>query len=214
MIIRRMVCNPLQENCYVVSDDSSECVIIDCGAFFPEEHDALRRYIRQEALRPVHLLATHGHLDHLFGNQMVYEEYGLRVEICAEDRFLIDDLPGQASSMFGMRIPERQPGVSRWLADGDSIAFGSHRLRVIQTPGHTPGSALFYCEEEQVVFTGDTLFRRSIGRTDLEGGSWPRMAESLRTRVAVLPGDTVVMSGHGPQTTIGEELTHNPYLRG
>lgn len=198
----------------MVSDDTKECVIIDCGTFYQDEQDALCQYIREEGLKPVHLLATHGHLDHNFGNAMVFAEYGLQVEICSEDQYLIEDLPGQASNLFGMTIDEEQPSVGRWLKDGDTITFGHHTLKVIQTPGHTPGGALFYCEEEHTLFTGDTLFRMSIGRTDFEGGSWQQMEQSLKTRVATLPKETIVLSGHGPQSTIADELTYNPYLRG
>ena len=214
MDIKRLMCNPLQENCYVVSDDTKECVIIDCGAFYQEEQEALCQYIGDNQLKPVHLIATHGHLDHNFGNAMIYKEYGLKVEICGEDQYLIEDLPGQASSLFGMRISEEQPPVGRWLKEGDTIRFGTHRLQVIQTPGHTPGGMLLYCAEEHTIFTGDTLFRMSIGRTDFEGGSWAQMEQSLRTKVATLPKETIVLSGHGPQSTLEEELRYNPYLRG
>lgn len=212
--IKRLTCNPLQENCYVLSDTTRECVIIDCGTYFPEEQEALCQYIRDHRLIPTRLVATHGHLDHNFGNAFIYKEYGLSVEVCTEDQYLIEDLPGQAANLFGMHINDEQPPVGRWLSDGDTIPFGTHRLQVIHTPGHTPGSALLRLAGEQVVFTGDTLFRMSIGRTDLAGGSWSLMEQSLRTRVATLPPDTIVLSGHGPQSTIGEELLYNPYLNG
>ena len=207
------MCNPLQENCYVVSDDSGECVIIDCGTLYEVEHDALEKYISDLLLKPVHLLATHGHLDHNFGNAAVYERYGLKVEICAEDAELVEHLPEQASQLFGITISEEQPPVGRLLADGDTITFGTHRLQVVRTPGHSHGSCLFYCAEEHIVFTGDTLFRMSIGRTDFAEGSWTEMEHSLQHVIALLPPKTVVYSGHGPQTTIGDELLYNPYLR-
>ena len=211
--IKRFTCNPLEENCYVVSDDTQECVIIDCGAFYQEENDAIINYIRKENLSPVHLIATHGHLDHNFGNSTIFNEFGLKVEVCSEDDYLIEDLPKQATDLFGIDINQDQPEVGRWLKDGDTITFGSHTLKVVQTPGHTPGSALIYCEEEHTCFTGDTLFRMSIGRTDFDGGSWEQMEQSLSNVVANLPKETIVLSGHGPQSTIEEELRYNPYLR-
>ena len=211
--IKRFTCNPLEENCYVVSDDTQECVIIDCGAFYQEENDAIINYIRKENLSPVHLIATHGHLDHNFGNSTIFNEFGLKVEVCSEDGYLIEDLPKQATDLFGIDINQDQPEVGRWLKDGDTITFGSHTLKVVQTPGHTPGSALIYCEEEHTCFTGDTLFRMSIGRTDFDGGSWEQMEQSLSNVVANLPKETIVLSGHGPQSTIEEELRYNPYLR-
>ena len=212
--IKRIMCNPLQENCYVISDESKECVIIDCGVYYQDEKDALIAYIRDKQLTPTHLIATHGHLDHNFGNAFIYKEYGLKVEVCSEDEYLISDLGKQASSLFGMQLEETQPEVGRWLKDGDTITFGHHELRVIQTPGHTPGSALLYCEAEKTAFTGDTLFRMSIGRTDFDGGSWQQMENSLRNVVSKLPKETIVLSGHGPQSTIADELTYNPYMRG
>ncbi len=211
--IKRFTCNPLEENCYVVSDDTQECVIIDCGAFYQEENNAIINYIRKGNLNPVHLIATHGHLDHNFGNSTIFNEFGLKVEVCSEDGYLIEDLPKQATDLFGIDINHDQPEVGRWLKDGDTITFGTHTLKVLQTPGHTPGSALIYCEEEHTCFTGDTLFRMSIGRTDFDGGSWEQMEQSLSNVVANLPKETIVLSGHGPQSTIEEELKYNPYLR-
>ena len=211
--IKCLMCNPLQENCYVVSDDSRECVIIDCGAYYEEEMDALDSYIRKEQLKPVHLLATHGHLDHNFGNAHVAAAYGLHVEICVEDQDLVEHLPQQASSLFDMQISEQQPPVGRLLHDGDTVTFGNHTLQVLHTPGHSHGSCLFYCAEEHTAFTGDTLFRMSIGRTDFPEGSWQEMEHSLHDVVARLPKETTVLPGHGPQSTVADELTYNPYLR-
>ena len=211
--VKRLMCNPLQENCYVVSDDTRECVIIDCGAYYDEEFSALDTYIHEQQLTPVHLLATHGHLDHNFGNAYVYRQYGLKVEICAGDQQLVEHLPQQASALLGLQITEEQPPVGRLLNDGDNITFGHHTLKVLCTPGHSHGSCLFYCAEERTAFTGDTLFRMSIGRTDFAEGSWSEMEASLRNVVAALPPETVILSGHGPQTTIADELQYNPYLR-
>ena len=211
--IQRFEVNPLQENCYVVSDDSRECVIIDCGAYYDEESIAIDNYLRKQQLKPVHLLATHGHLDHNFGNAHLFRQYGLKVEICAGDQQLVERLPQQAAALFGMEISDDQPPVGRLLNDGDSITFGQHTLQVIATPGHSHGSCLFYCKEEGVVFSGDTLFRMSIGRTDFPEGSWQQMEQSLAKIAGTLPKDTVVYPGHGPQTTIADELQYNPYLR-
>lgn len=213
MNIQRFEVNPLQENCYVVSDDSRECVIIDCGAYYDEESIAIDNYLRKQQLKPVHLLATHGHLDHNFGNAHLFRQYDLKVEICAGDQQLVERLPQQAAALFGMEISDDQPPVGRLLNDGDTITFGQHTLQVIQTPGHSHGSCLFYCKEEGVVFSGDTLFRMSIGRTDFPEGSWQQMEQSLAKIAGTLPKDTVVYPGHGPQTTIVDELQYNPYLR-
>ena len=211
--IKTFSCNQLQENTYVVSDDTRECVIIDCGAYYDEEKEALASYIAQNDLKPVHLIATHGHLDHNFGNAFVFKKYGLQVEICAEDQNLVEHLREHAATLFGMDIKEEQPPVGRLLKHGDSITFGNHTLKVLQTPGHSHGSALFYCEEEHTVFTGDTLFRMSIGRTDFPESSWAEMEQSLKAVVKQLPKETIVLSGHGPQSTIADELQFNLYLK-
>lgn len=211
--VYRFEVNPLQENCYVVSDDSRECVIIDCGAYYDEESIAIDNYLREKQLKPVHLLATHGHLDHNFGNAHLFKQYGLKVEVCAEDQQMVEHLPQQAASLFGMEISDNQPPVGTLLSDGDIISFGQHQLLVLLTPGHSHGSCLFYCKEEGVVFSGDTLFRMSIGRTDFPEGSWQQMEQSLAKIAATLPKETVVYPGHGPQTTIIDELQYNPYLR-
>ena len=197
----------------MVSDESRECVIIDCGAYYEAERDAIGSYISGHGLRPVHLLATHGHLDHNFGNAAVYRLYGLRVEVCGEDQELVEHLEEQARSILGIPFSEEQVMAGRLLGEGDYAGFGSHTLQVLKTPGHSHGSCLFYCAEEHLVFTGDTLFRMSIGRTDFAEGSWKEMERSLEQVVRRLPEDTTVLPGHGPQSTIADELRYNPYLR-
>ena len=211
--IQRFICNPLQENCYVVSDDTKECVIIDCGTYYDEENAALDSYIRDNQLKPVHLLATHGHLDHNFGDVRLFHAYSLKVEICAEDQDMVEHLPEQAKTLFGMDISDERPQTGRLLKDGDTVTFGSHTLHVFRTPGHSHGSCLFYCKEENIAFTGDTLFRMSIGRTDFAEGSWADMDQSLHRIARELPAVTKLLPGHGPETTMADELKYSPYLR-
>lgn len=209
--IKRFVCNMLQENCYVASDDSKECVIIDCGAFYEEERKAIVEYIRGNQLVPRHLLVTHGHLDHNFGNDTVYREFGLKPEVAAKDEKLMGHLKEQADGFYGLKLDYEFPPIGRLLDGKDVITFGSHGFTVIETPGHSRGSVCFYCAEENVLFSGDTLFHRSIGRTDFSGGSMMQIIQSLR-HLAQLPDETVVFPGHNVQTSIGDELAHNPYM--
>ena len=211
MKIESLVCNMLQENCYVVSDETKECVIIDCGAFYEEERRALVEYIRNNDLKPVHLLATHGHLDHNFGNDTIFKEFGLKPEIAQADEAWITNCKEQAMKLYGMTLNMEMPEVGHFLSDKEKIQFGNHTLEVMETPGHSPGSVVFYCEEENVLFTGDTLFQMTIGRTDLEGGSMMQIIQSLRI-IAQLPDNTKVYPGHGYTTTIGYELSRNPYM--
>lgn len=211
--IQRFVCNMFAVNSYVVSDETKECLFVDCGAFYPEERAAIRRYVQEEQLKPVALICTHGHLDHVLGNSFLYEEYGLKAQVHAEDEYLISNIPEQARSMVGMNYQERIAPIGAYLHSTDKIRFGSHQLEIIHTPGHTPGCVVYYCKEEKVAFTGDTIFNMSIGRTDFPGGSWGQMMQSLKLLVNLLPKDTTLLTGHGDQTTMDYECQWNPYLK-
>lgn len=169
--IERFQVNMLQENCYVVSDDTLECVIIDCGAFYPEERKAITEYIRKNNLKPVHLLVTHGHLDHNFGNDTIYQEFGLKPEVAQGDEKLMKGLAHQAETFYQMQLDTRFPPIGHFFEEDEVIKFGNHEFTIIETPGHSNGSVCFYCEAEHVLFSGDTLFKSSIGRTDFPGGS-------------------------------------------
>ena len=211
MHIERFQCNMLQENCYVVKDETKECVIIDCGAYYPEERTAIVNYIKEQELKPVHLLVTHGHLDHNFGNNTIQEAFGLKPEVSAADENLMKNLKQQAQTFYQMELDYDFPPIDHFFEDDEWIHFGSHQFEIIPTPGHSRGSVTFYCAEEKVAFTGDTLFHNSIGRTDFKGGSMFQIINSLRL-LAQLPDNTTVLPGHGNQTTIGEELAHHPYM--
>ena len=209
--IERFQVNMLQENCYVVSDDTLECVIIDCGAFYPEERKAITEYIRKNNLKPVHLLVTHGHLDHNFGNDTIYQEFGLKPEVAQGDEKLMKGLAHQAETFYQMQLDTQFPPIGHFFEEDEVIKFGNHEFTIIETPGHSNGSVCFYCEAEHVLFSGDTLFKSSIGRTDFPGGSMFRIINSLR-HLGQLPDETQVLPGHGEYTSIGEELAHNPYM--
>lgn len=211
--IQKYVCNMFGENTYVVWDDTRECVIIDCGAFYPEEHAAIENLIKSESLKTVHLLCTHGHIDHVMGNGFVSQTYGIKPEIHAGDEYLITNLREQARSMVGMDYADYIPPVGKYLSETDVISFGSHTLEIIHTPGHTPGGIVFHCKEEKVAFTGDTLFNMSVGRTDFPGGSWMQLMDSLKRMKNRLAPETALYSGHGNQTTLEYEMKWNPYLK-
>ena len=210
--IKTFAFNLLQENTYVVSDDTLECVIIDCGAYYDDERRAITDYISSQGLKPVRLLATHGHWDHNLGIDTIYQTYGLRVEAAKEDEFIISDIPHNFQSIIGAPLRREYPAVGRFFTPDEVIRFGHHSLQVLKTPGHSPGSVVFYCAEEHTAFTGDTLFRMSVGRTDFDGGSYTQLMSSLANVLAKLPADTVILPGHGPQSTIDYELRYNPYL--
>lgn len=200
----------ISENCYVVSDETKECAIIDCGAHGPFEQEAIRQYIADEELAPKLHLLTHGHFDHVMGCKFIYDTYALSPTICERDAEVYKNAKTLAKD-FGIIWDGDMPVIGRCLNDGDEVSFGSHTFKTFHTPGHSKGSVVFYCEEEKVAFTGDTLFRSSIGRTDLPGGSMFQIIQSLRM-LTQLPDDTRVLPGHGLETTIGYELSSNPYL--
>ena len=211
--IQKFVCNMFGENCYVVNDETNECVIVDCGALYEEERNAIVNYITRNNLIPKHLIVTHAHIDHNFGNDTIYKTFGLKPEISAEDEFLMSKLKKQAMDFCQINYKRFIPPVGLYFKENDVIEFGNHKFTIISTPGHTPGSVFFYCKEEKLAFSGDTLFRFSIGRTDFELGSFEDLNNSLHQKIAKMPWDTTVMTGHGEQTTLREEMFSNPYLR-
>ena len=203
--------NPLHENCYVIKDETKECVIIDCGALTETEQNAVIAYINDEGLKPVHNLGTHGHLDHHFGDAAILSAFNLQPEVAEGDKVLMQHPREAALQMLGMDLNIDLPAGNLKLTENEEVKFGSHTFKIIRTPGHSPGSVSFYCAEENVLFTGDTLFKGSIGRTDFPGGSMFQIISSLR-ELAQLPDKTIVYPGHGSQTSIGFELAHNPYM--
>ncbi|MCI1685506.1 MAG: MBL fold metallo-hydrolase [Prevotella sp.] len=211
MNIQKFECNMIQENCYIVSDETGECIIIDCGAYYEEERQAVVNYIKDHKLVPRHLIVTHGHLDHNFGNNTIFQTFGLKLEVAEGDAHLMETLKTQAAKYYQVKLDYDFPAVDHYFKQDEKIRFGSHEFSIIETPGHSKGSVTFYCEAEHVAFTGDTLFKHSIGRTDFPGGSMFLMIQSLR-KLAQLPDNTIVLPGHGDQTSIGEEVSHNPYM--
>ena len=210
--IQRFEVNPVQENCYVVSDETREAAVIDCGAFFDEERKAVVNYIKENGLTLRHVLCTHAHFDHIFGLDTLFEEFGIKPRLHPADRQIYDGMRQQVAAFFGTSYDKKMPPLGDDLSDGELISLGNSELKVLHTPGHSPGSVLFYCESEKILFAGDTLFRMSVGRTDLQGGSWQQLMHSLHHVVAVLPQDVKVFTGHGPATTIGDETHMNPYF--
>lgn len=203
--------NPIGVNTYVLYDETNECVIIDAGCFYHDEKEYLLNFILDNNLVVKHLLNTHLHFDHVLGNEFVKEQFGLDTEANKFDQFLLDGLPAQMR-MFGFDPIENVPVVGRYLEEGDIVEFGNQQLKILQIPGHSPGSIVFYSSENNCVFVGDVLFRYSVGRTDLAGGDHRQLIEGIQQKLLVLPPDTVVYPGHGPATTIGDEKRSNPFL--
>lgn len=228
LTIHPFIVNLVQENCYIVSDDTREAVIIDCGASRPSEYAEIETYITSESLTPVAHLLTHAHFDHILGAAWVEQHYGLKPRCHPADLPLLKGLAQQYEDFLRVPFRGQQPtpgeplaamSVPEGFAFGSTpnpsssiITFGTHTLQVIPCPGHTPGGVCFYCEAEHVLFSGDSLFRLSIGRTDLPGGHHWTLIRSLQHLLRTIPSATNVYPGHGPTTTIGTEQAANPYL--
>ena len=213
MIIKTFEVNPLAENCYVASDDTKEAVIIDCGCSAESEWADIKKYIASNDLQVKHLLNTHLHFDHVWGTALVYRDLGLRPEANYEDLQLYENMDEQIRSVVGVRIPHPpMPPLGTSLLDGSEVTFGHTTLRVMSTPGHSRGSICFYSEADGVLFSGDTLFCGSCGRTDLAGGNYSDIITSMHS-LSTLPDHIQVFCGHGPSTTIGREKLYNPYMR-
>ena len=208
--IKAFIFSPIQENTYVLYNDSGDAMIIDPGCYFPEEKDELKRFITQSGLKPQMLLNTHCHLDHVFGNKDMAETYHLTLQMHQKEKTLLDYAPA-SGLMYDMPFDNYQ-GEYIFLKEGDSITLGEDELKVIEAPGHSPGHICFYCAKQNFIISGDVLFHRSIGRTDLPGGNHQQLIDNIREKLFVLPEETVVYSGHGPETTIGEEKKYNPFL--
>jgi glyoxylase-like metal-dependent hydrolase (beta-lactamase superfamily II) len=202
--------NPFEENTYILFDETKECVIIDPGCSNPSEQKELADFIAEENLKPVRLLNTHCHIDHVFGNSFIAKKYNLRLEINKNDLEVLHSLP-QVSHLYGLNA-EQSVEPSKFLEEGDKITFGNSSLDILFTPGHSPGSICFVSHEDKFVIGGDVLFYGSIGRTDLPGGDHETLLNSIRTKFFPLDGDFVVFSGHGRETTIGFEKENNPFL--
>jgi glyoxylase-like metal-dependent hydrolase (beta-lactamase superfamily II) len=207
LLLETFPVGPFQCNCTVLADPvSREAVVIDPG----DEPERILRVVESMKVAPVALLHTHAHLDHVIASRAVKEATGAVIRLHPEDRPLYDALPEQAA-LFGLRADAPLPPDAP-LSDGEIVRVGPYRLRAIHTPGHTPGSTCFVVEgDAPLLFSGDTLFRRSIGRTDLWGGDTDAILASIRGRLFALPGETPVVCGHGPDTTIDEEKRLNPF---
>ena len=208
--IKSFVFSPIQENTYLLYNEFNDCVIIDPGCYFPEEKDELKAFITQSKLKPRMLLNTHCHLDHVFGNKFIAETYGLTLHLNEKEKMLLDYAP-TSGLMYDMPF-DNYAGEYIFLKAGESVKIGEDELIVIEAPGHSPGHICFYCAKQNFIISGDVLFNRSIGRTDLPGGDHQTLLKNIREKLFVLPEETVVYSGHGPETTIGEEKRENPFL--
>jgi len=210
LTVTTFVFNPVRENTYVVHNETGECCIIDPGCYFGNERNELKEFIQNTGLVPKYLLNTHCHLDHVFGNKFVHDTWQLTLHLHEKELPVLEYAPTSGLS-WGLPF-DNYRGEYTFLRPGDVIRLGNDELLVLFTPGHAPGHISFYCKKDRFVISGDVLFRQSIGRTDLPGGDFNTLINSIRTQLFTLPDDTIVYPGHGDSTTIGQEKQDNPFL--
>ncbi len=209
-VVATFTFNPFQENTYLIYDDSKECIIIDPGCSNAQERDILSTFIKENSLKPMRLINTHCHIDHVLGNQWVSDHYNLGLEI-HRGEIPVLEFAQKAGDLYGIPY-DGSPAPVAYIEEGDEIIFGQTLLSALLTPGHSPASISLFCKEDQFLIAGDVLFQGSIGRTDLPGGDFDTLISSIKDKLFPL-GDTVrVYPGHGPYTSIGEEKKSNPFL--
>jgi len=203
--------NSFQENSYILHDDSGECIIIDPGCSNSQEENTLSEYITSRDLKPVQLINTHCHIDHVLGNKFIFENYGLKL-YAHKGEIPVLEANVMVANMYGISYTTSPP-ISHYLDEGDLIEFGNTKLEILYTPGHSPASLSFFHRESLQLIAGDVLFQRSIGRTDLPGGDYDTLIKSIKEKLYPLGDDVIVYPGHGPSTSIIDEKIHNPFLQ-
>lgn len=211
MKIKSFTFNPFQENTYIIYNEQKEALIIDPGMYFPEEFDQFYQFIEINQLNPTMLLNTHTHLDHLFGNASVLQRFTIPFAFHELDQPVFDSAKS-AGALYGLTF-EKSPLPTFYLNENETIQLGNDHFDIILTPGHSPGSVCFYNKTHKLLISGDVLFQSSIGRSDLPGGNYETLMQSIKNGLMPLPDDVVVYSGHGPATKIGTEKRNNPFLK-
>lgn len=209
--IASFVMNPFYENTYILWDETGECVIVDPGCYTKEEEEEIEDFIRQKKLTPKLLINTHCHIDHVLGNTFVADKYQVPLLMHKGEIPVLQDVLNYAPTMGIYYKQSPEPEI--FVEEGDTVQFGNTELKVLFTPGHSPASVCFYNVKETYLIGGDVLFYDSIGRTDLPGGDYDTLIQSIHTKLMVLPDDVEVYAGHMQATTIGRERKMNPFLQ-
>ncbi len=212
MEIHQITFNTFQENTFMLWDNTGDCIIIDPGCYEKNEELELADFINKNNLNPVKLINTHCHIDHILGNKFVSEKWNLELYINKIDLPLLEG-SGDIARMYGFENYKGSPYPKHYLEEGDILEFGESKLEILFTPGHAPGHICLFNKEEGFIVSGDVLFNGSIGRTDLPGGDFDTLIESIKTKLMTLQDETIVYCGHGPSTSIGRERISNPFLQ-
>lgn len=211
LTIHKLTFNPFLENTYVLADETNVCAIVDPGCSNEKERNVLIKTIEDHNLKPVLLLNTHCHIDHIPGNKFIFDKYGLRPQIHPLELPILHRAP-EFGEFFGFHC-DISPEPEVYLNEGDIVTLGKTTFKVIFVPGHSPGSIAFYSEANKIILSGDVLFYRGVGRFDLPDSNGKDLYHSLVDKLMKLPAAITVYSGHGPETTIGFEQLNNPYIK-
>jgi len=203
--------SPIQENTYVLYNEKGDACIIDPGCYTASEQIKLDGFLEENGLKPVLLLNTHCHLDHVFGLDWAAAKYKLIPHMHQREQQMLKMAPA-SGQMWGLPFHGYE-GPLEFLKEDDTVVLGDDELTLLFTPGHSPGHLCFYCKKQAFVVGGDVLFQGSIGRTDLPFGNYDQLISSIRTQLFTLPDETIVYPGHGPKTTIGFEKRNNPFFQ-
>lgn len=210
--IQKFVFSPFYENTYLIWDESTKyTAIIDPGCYDDKERSVLDEFIKKELLQIKYLINTHCHIDHIFGNAYVKKKYNSTFLAPEKDLFMLDLMIYAAKNYEVEFTPSPKP--DKLIDETKPLILGGSIGKFIFTPGHTPGEYCLYFEKEKICFTGDVLFRRSIGRTDLWGGDYETLLDSIMTKLFILPGETIIYPGHESQSTIKDEKENNPFFK-
>ena len=211
MKIESFTFNPFQENTYIVYDETKECLIIDPGCYTKDEKEMLKDFILTKGLKPVKLINTHCHIDHILGNRFCHEQWGIQLHMHKADLPILENSK-QISKIYGFEDYEDSPLPKYFLNQDDIITFGESNFNILFTPGHAPGHICLYSKKNNLIISGDLIFQKSIGRTDLPGGDYNTLIDSINTQILPLPEETRIYCGHGPYTNLGFEKNNNPFL--
>ncbi len=212
MKVEKFTFNPFAENTYVIYDEGTkDCIIIDPGCYEPNEEKILLNFILSNKLIPSKLINTHCHIDHVFGNNFVMKNWNIELFIHKKEEELLSESQNIAKS-YGFENYKLSPKADKFIDENDNMSIGGEKLKIFFTPGHSPGHICLYNKKHNILISGDVIFMNSIGRTDLPGGNYKTLIDSIKTKIINLPEETNIFCGHGPSTTLIKEKINNPFL--
>ena len=208
--IEKFIFNDFQVNTFILWDETKDCLIVDPGCFTLEERNDFMEYFSKNKLKPVKIINTHCHVDHILGNAFIFKNFNIPTAAHKDEQYLLEGIV-EYGQMLGFMV-DRPPDINEYLEEDSMVKFGKSKLKILHVPGHSRGSIALYSPDQKFIIAGDVLFYGGIGRTDLPGGNYDTLINSIKTKILTLPGDVIVYPGHGPSTTVKAETDTNPFL--